>query len=64
MKSGKVGVTVQIPVGKAVGVQTFKEIRAGIRPQPEDKPAVVTKPTLGGARMAAPPVAEAKKHLD
>lgn len=55
MKSGKVGVTVQTPVGKAVGVQTFKEIKAGIKPQPEDKPAVVTKPMLGGARTAAPP---------
>ncbi len=49
MKSGKVGVTVQIPLGKAVGVQTFKEIRDGIKPLPKDKPAIATKPMPGGA---------------
>lgn len=49
------GVTVLTCLGKAVGVQTFKEIRDGITPLPEGKPAVVTKPMPGGARTAAPP---------
>ena len=49
------GVTVTTPLGKAVGVRTFKEIRGGITALPEGKPAVVTKPMPGGARTAAPP---------
>ena len=59
MKSGKVGLTVQTPVGKAAGLRTFDEIKSGAKPPADDKPPVVTKPMPGGGRTAAAPPVDA-----